>query len=140
MVRSRVQVGMLPGGVRVLFLLILLTSLALGSSGCISWNTADGTRHTLVLGVGLVSSKNLPDQSATAFRSTTLGLAVQTGGAPAGVVLGYQSLQQTQISPEWQGLAKVSVAPGQPLTLEGHGPDLPAAVPATHMRQEEEMP
>lgn len=140
MERASLQHGMLLRGVQVLFLLILMTSLALVSSGCVSWNAADGTRHTLVLGVGLVSSKSLPDQSAAAFRCTTLGLAVQGGGPPGGLVLGYQSLQQTQIAPQWQGLVKVSAAPGQPLTVEGHGPELPAAVPATHISREEEMP
>ncbi len=86
-------------------------------TGCISWNTADGTRHTLILGFGLVSGKTTPDNSAAALRSHTLGLLIQ--GAPhGGVALGYHSLQQTSIAPGWQGVLAVSAGPGQPLTVD----------------------
>ncbi|MBM4284750.1 MAG: hypothetical protein FJ128_05820 [Deltaproteobacteria bacterium] len=105
------------------FLLILAAGAA---AGCASWTAADGTRHTLVLGFGLVSTKEAPDGKATALRAQTLGLAVR----PGGLALGYQSLQQTTIAPDWQGIVQVSATPGQPLTVEGHGPPNPPARPA----------
>lgn len=119
--------------------LIFFTSFTL-LSGCVSWNSADGTRHTLVLGIGLISTKTAPDQSATAIRSNTLGLAVGGGGPSGGLVLGYQSLQQTSISPDWQGVVQVNAAPGQPLTLEGHASVPQTTEPVTTYIQREEIP
>ncbi|MFI5330826.1 MAG: hypothetical protein ACHQ2F_07295 [Desulfobaccales bacterium] len=119
--------------------LILFPSFIL-LSGCVSWNSADGTRHTLVLGLGLISTKTSPDQSATAIRSNTLGLAVGGGGPSGGLVLGYQSLQQTSISPDWQGVVQVNAAPGQPLTLEGHATVPQAGAPTTTNIKGEQIP
>lgn len=119
--------------------IIFFTSVIL-LSGCVSWNSADGTHHTLVLGLGLISTKTSPDQSATAIRSNTLGLAVGGGGPAGGLVLGYQSLQQTSISPDWEGVVQVNAIPGQPLTLEGHASLPQAAAPATTNIQGEEIP
>ena len=107
-----------------LFLVILIICAA----GCLSWHAADGTRHTLVLGVGLVSTKEAPDGSATALRAQTLGLALRP--PQGGLVLGYQSLHVTSIPPEWEGIIQVDATPGQPLTVQGHAPagePLPAA-------------
>ena len=126
-------------GLKAALWLIFLTSFAL-LSGCISWSSADGTRHTLVLGLGLVSTKTAANQSATVIRSNTLGLAIRGGGPSRGLVLGYQSLQQTSISPDWQGVAQVTSAPGQPLTLEGHASIPQATAPATSSSQGEEIP
>jgi hypothetical protein len=137
--QPRVSDGVHRPGAAVLLCLIFLFSPAL-FLGCISWNSADGTRHTLIVGLGLVSTKTAADQSATAFRCNTLGLAIQGGGAPGGLVLGYQSLQQTQIPPEWQGLVQVNSTPGQPLTVEGHGPPPPHAANAANPGTEERMP
>lgn len=126
-------------GVKAAFWLILFTSFTL-LSGCVSWNSADGTRHTLVLGLGLISTKTAPDQSATVIRSNTLGLAIRGEGPSRGLVLGYQSLQQTSISPDWQGVAQVNSAPGQPLTLKGHASVPQAIAPVTSSIQGEEIP
>ncbi len=119
---------------------LLLITLIACCSGCLSWTAADGTRHTLILGLGLVSTKEAPDQSATAMRCQTLGLAVCTGSPHGGLVLGYQSLHQTQISPEWQGVVQVSATPGQPLTVEGRAPEKVPASPATASLQGEACP
>ena len=115
---------------RFIGMLFTMAYLWMGS-GCVSWTAADGTRHTLILGLGLVSTKEAPDRSATAMRCQTLGLAVRTGAPHGGLVLGYQSLHQTQISPEWQGVIEVNAAPGQPLTVEGHAPEGASVSPAT---------
>jgi hypothetical protein len=120
--------------------LVLFISTVLSLSGCVSWQTADGTQHTLVLGFGLISTKNGPDQSATAYRCQTLGLAVRTGGPNNGLVIGSQNLQQTQIAPDWQGIVQVSATPGQPLIVEGHAPQPANTTAATNPHPEEWMP
>ncbi len=114
---------------------LLLLTLAAGGSGCCSWQSADGTRHTLIVGIGLVSTKTTPDQSATALRTQTLGLAVRTGPPSGGLVLGYQNLQQTAIAPDWQGVVQVNAAPGEPLMMTGPG-DAPLG-PITFQAKEE---
>jgi hypothetical protein len=88
----------------------------------LSWQSGDGTRHNLILGFGLVSTKHHPDNSANVMRAQTLGLAIRTGAPQGGLVLGYQSIQQTQIAPNWQGIMQVNATPGEPLKVEGHGP------------------
>jgi hypothetical protein len=120
--------------------LVLFISIFLLLSGCVSWQAADGTRHTLVLGLGLVSTKSGPDQSAAAYRCQTLGIAVRTGGPNSGLALGYQSLQQTQIAPDWQGIVQVSATPGQPLIVEGHAPQVTSTATAANPGTEERMP
>jgi hypothetical protein len=95
-----------------------------------SWNSADGTRHTVVVGFAIISSKTAGPNTATATRSNLVGLAVQTG-LRRGLILGYQSLQETEISPNWVGVMNVASSPGKPLTLSSfpavhgaHGPSL----------------
>ncbi len=36
---------------------LFLPTPAAGGYGCCSWQSADGTRHTLIIGIGLVSTK-----------------------------------------------------------------------------------
>ena len=120
--------------------LVLFIATLLSLPGCVSWQSADGTHHTLVLGIGLVSTKNAPDQSAAAYRCQTLGLAVRTGGPNNGLVLGYQSLQQTQFAPDWHGIVQVSATPGEPLIVEGHAPTPANITAATNTDTEEWVP
>jgi hypothetical protein len=115
-------------------ILLALLILVVGP-GCLSWTTADGTLHTVIIGIGLVSQKEAPDHAATALRCQTLGLAVRAGPPSGGLVLGYQSLQQTAIAPEWQGVVRVSAGPGEPLTMTGLG-DAPSS-PMTFQPEEE---
>ena len=119
-------------------LALLLVALITCSSGCLSWHSADGTRHTLILGIGLVSTKEAPDRSATALRAHTLGLALRPPNG--GLVLGYQSLHVTAIPPEWEGVIQVNSTPGHPLTVEGHAPKPQPFSPATALTQGEEHP
>lgn len=112
---------------------ILLTLLILVTGpGCLSWTTADGTSHTVVIGIGLISQKESPDHAATTLRCQTLGLAVRAGSPNGGLVLGYQNLQQTAIGPEWQGVVQVTATPGEPMTITGMGdaPSGPTTFPA----------
>lgn len=119
---------------QVLLFIVTLFSSALLCSSCLSWKSADGTRHTLIVGLGLVSTKNSPDDSATAIRSHTLGMAVRTGSTNPGLALGYESLQLTEISPKWEGIVGVSAIPGQPLIVDAYKPEpqlLPNATTTT---------
>ncbi len=114
---------------------LLLLVLALCCGSCASWQSADGTRHTLILGVGLVSTKSAPGHAATAVRSHILGLTVQ-GSPHAGIVVGYQSLQQTVIPSEWEGVLEIETIPGYLLKVEGHTPACPPLLPATPYDEE----
>ena len=117
---------------------LLLLTLAVCCSGCLSWHAADGTRHTLVLGIGLVSTKEAPDGSATALRANTLGLALRP--PHGGLVLGYQSLHVTSIPPEWEGIIQVDATPGRPLSVEGHAPAREPFPSANALAQREVCP
>lgn len=115
---------------------LLLVSIS--CTGCVSWQSREGTRHTLILGFGIVSAKSSPGHTATAVRSHTLGVSVHTGSPYTGVVVGYQSLQQTVLVPEWQGIIEVSATPGQPLRVETHGFEQQPLSPATTRTHGEE--
>lgn len=119
-------------------IILILLTITMCSAGCLSWHSADGTRHTLILGIGLVSTKEAPDGSATALRANTLGLAVRP--PHGGVVLGYQSLHVTSIPPEWEGLIQVNAAPGQPLIVEGHASGREPFSAANTLAQKEKCP
>lgn len=121
---------------RTFFALVFLTLIVLCCAGCLTWKSSDGTRHHLILGVGLVAVKESPDQTATALRANTLGLAVH----PTGVALGYQSLQVTTFAPDWQGLVNVSCTPGQPLTVQGQSPGALLPAPSEAPLLQEETP
>lgn len=97
-------------------LLAVLLALAGFDVGCASWKSDDGTQHTLVLGFGLVSTKQAPGAAATAIRSNMIGLAA----GPDGAALGYQSRQQTQIATNWSGLVEIDSKAGAPLRVESH--------------------
>jgi len=121
--RNRLR-GILESLKTMLFIIPLLMLVA-----C-SWNSADGTHHTVVVGFAIISSKTDGPNTASATRSNLVGLAVQTG-LRRSLILGYQSLQETEISPDWDGLISVASSPGKPLTIRSypvahgeHGPSL----------------
>jgi hypothetical protein len=126
-------------GIRKLWLpLLFLVWSTFQTTGCVSWQSSDGTRHTLVLGLGIVSTKASPDNTATAMRCQTIGVAVQTGQPHGGVVIGYQSLQQTDIASQWQGVIEVSSTPGQPLIVKGGNAGIQTE-PAVRLTSREEL-
>ena len=137
MVRLTINRWRLLRILELLFPLLFLVWSTFQAIGCVSWPSSDGTRHTLVLGLGLVSTKASPDNTATAMRCQTIGLAVQTGPPHGGLVVGYQNLQQTDIAPQWQGVIQVSDTPGQPLKVEGGGSI--QTEPAVRLTNREEM-
>lgn len=99
--------------------------LLLSSGGCISWHSKDGTRHTLILGLGLVSTRETEDAGAVALRAAALGMTVRP--PQGGLILGYHRLQYTAIPPGWEGIVQVDATPGQPLTVRGIAPGVPPA-------------
>ena len=81
-----------------------------------TWTAGDGTRHTLVVGLGIISSKSVGPNIVTVTRSTSMGFNFRTG-SPSGFVFGYQNLQQTQIAPGWCGTLTVTSKPGASLVV-----------------------
>lgn len=54
-----------------------------GGPGC-SWTDRSGTRHVLIVGVGVVSVNNSKPSAATVTRANALGIAADQGGVAAG--------------------------------------------------------
>lgn len=80
---------------------MLLASLFL--TGCVSWKGADGTRHMLVVGIGVISQSEKTASNATVTDTCFFGLGARTGGPNRGIVVGYQSSHETNIPPDWSG-------------------------------------
>lgn len=97
----------------------LVITVVLCCSGCTAWKGRDGTRHTLIIGLGLVANKETPGASVSVLRTHTLGLAMRPGAHCGGLVLGYQNLQETAIGRDWSGVVRVGNTVGGPLTVEG---------------------
>ena len=81
-----------------------------------TWTSTDGTHHTMVVGLAIISSKTVGPNFAIATRSNLVGLSVQTGPRPS-FTLGYQSLQKTEIAPVWHGILIVTSKPGAALEV-----------------------
>lgn len=63
----------------------LLVSLALaGGAGCCSWSDKSGTRHVLIVGIGVVSINDSKPAAATVTRAHALGVTADQGGVGAG--------------------------------------------------------
>jgi hypothetical protein len=75
-----------------------VTALICGClSGCLKVNDADGTTHHVILGFGVVSVKQAPDNAMTVTNSNVLGLHV-TDQSGTKVGLGYSSTLTTTVS------------------------------------------
>lgn len=81
-----------------------------------TWTSTDGTHHTMVVGLAIISSKTVGPNCAIATRSNLVGLSVQTGPR-ACFTLGCQSLQRTEIAPVWHGILIVTSKPGAALEV-----------------------
>lgn len=83
----------------------LAAMIAVAIAGC-SWRGADGTRHQVILGVGLVSTHTQPGVTAQDFRSLGL-LACSNGGA-----LGYTRLHRVELDSQVASNAVVAIRSG----------------------------
>jgi len=100
-----------PGSMRI----PLFTMALLALSAC-SWTSRDGTHHTIAVGIAILSSKSVGAGTACVTRSNVIGIAFQTGSRHC-LTLGYQSLQEATINPNWTGVITVTSHPGEPLTV-----------------------
>lgn len=63
---------------------IIVAALCLLGTGCYRWTDKQGTCHTLLIGVGVVSVNNTRPEVATVTRTRSLGVTVDSGGLTAG--------------------------------------------------------
>ena len=105
------QVGLLP-------LLLLACTVA----SC-SWVGKDGTRHSLVLGIGILSTKEQVSGAAMVTKTSVLGLAMQANPAMRGLIVGYSESLLTQIPPRWEGHLSISKSSGKPLRIQSSFPE-----------------
>jgi len=92
--------------------------LVLTMTAC-SWTSKDGTRKSLVVGVGIISTKDLAQGNATVTHTSLVGLALVHTPAQNGLVAGYQDLTVTQIPPAWEGHFQLTLGPSsQSLTVD----------------------
>jgi hypothetical protein len=64
--------------------LILLFPFCLGLPGCCCWTDNSGTRHTLIIGLGVVSVNESKSEAAQVVRANALGVIADAGGFTAG--------------------------------------------------------
>jgi hypothetical protein len=62
----------------------ILCLIIAGGTGCCSWTDKSGTRHVLIVGVGIVSVNDSTPTAATVTRAHALGLTADQGGIAAG--------------------------------------------------------
>lgn len=65
--------------------LFLCLALLLGLTGCCRWTDKSGTRHTLIIGVGVVSVNESKPEAAQVIRANALGITADAGGVTAGL-------------------------------------------------------
>lgn len=90
--------------------LIAFAALSLTATSC-SWVGKDGTRHTLVLGVGVISTKEITKDKATITQSSLLGLTLRASPTTTGIMLGYEHNLVTQIPRYWNGHFGLELTP-----------------------------
>ena len=98
--------------------LLPILLLAFTAASC-SWTGKDGMRHSVLLGVGILSSKEIVKGTATVTKTTLFGVALQNSPTAAGLLIGYQDSLITQIPPNWEGQFSLATTPEQPFTLTG---------------------
>lgn len=64
--------------------LLCLVALCAGT-GCCHWTDKSGTRHTLIIGVGVVSVNESKPEAACVTRANVLGISADAGGLTAGL-------------------------------------------------------
>jgi hypothetical protein len=97
--------------------LLLLLLLSLAMTSC-TWTGKDGTHHSLVLGLGVISTKDTVKGDATMTQTSAVGLALLQSPVYTGFLLGYRSDVVTQIPPKWDGNFSLSMSPAHPLTIQ----------------------
>lgn len=71
-------------------------------SGCFTWRGSDGTRHTLVVGIGVVSQQG-DDGGPQITETRTLGVTARLDAGPSGFAVGYQDRHEVLVPKDWQG-------------------------------------
>ena len=97
--------------------LIALIVLSLAATSC-SWVGRDGTRHTIVLGVGVLSTKEIVKDKATVTQSSLLGLTLRASPTSTGLLFGYEQSLVTQIPKEWNGHLSLDLTPDYHFSLD----------------------
>lgn len=100
------QVGLLT----IMFLTFAVTSC--------SWTGKDGTRRSLVIGIGVLSTKEEIQGAALITKTSLLGVALQSNPAMRGLIVGYSESLLTQIPPRWEGQLSLTSSPRNPLTVQ----------------------
>ncbi|MEO6742500.1 MAG: hypothetical protein ABIP20_19835 [Chthoniobacteraceae bacterium] len=100
------QISLLP---------ILLLAFAVASC---SWTGKDGTRHSLVIGIGVLSTKEQMQGAALITKTSLLGVALQGNPAMRGLIVGYSERLLAQIPPRWEGQLSLASSPRKPLTVQ----------------------
>lgn len=96
-------------------LTILLLTFAVTSC---SWTGKDGTRHSLVIGIGVLSTKEEIQGAALITKTSLLGVALQGNPAMRGLIVGYSESLLAQIPPRWEGQISLASSPKNPLTVQ----------------------
>lgn len=73
--------SMLPALARML----LVSAGLLTLPGCVRWKDASGTRHMLVVGLGVVSTQDSKPEAARVTRAHVVGVAADREGVMAGM-------------------------------------------------------
>jgi len=78
-------------------------------TGCASY-TKDGTRHTIVLGFGIVSTPAIPDAEVTAVKTSVVGVTLSdVPGLRFGV--GYSSATSVVVNTNAQAIIEINHGP-----------------------------
>lgn len=64
--------------------LLVCLSLFPALAGCCHWTDKSGTRHTLIIGVGVVSVNESKPEAAQVTRANALGIIADAGGVTVG--------------------------------------------------------
>ena len=96
-------------------LTILLFTFAVTSC---SWTGRDGTRHSLVIGIGVLSTKEQVQGAALITKTSLLGVALQGNPAMRGLIVGYSESLLAQIPPRWEGRLSLNSSPKNPLAVQ----------------------
>ena len=94
---------------------MLLCLIAITVAGC-SYNDGHGTRHTLILGFGIVSVNSTNKNLATVTKITGIGLNANTAPARGGV--GYFNSTLVEVKADTDMIIEVDDKPGSPIFVD----------------------
>ncbi len=104
--------------------LVPIIFLAMAAASC-SWTGKDGTRRSLILGIGVLSTFERVQGAARITKTTVYGLALQHTPAMSGLIFGYAESLLTQIPPRWEGELSVVASATRSMTVKASPANLP---------------